>query len=81
MVRFDGIQWRDKSKAMRNLKSRFWECQVHNRRLSEFRIKRSISKAHRRGREVPIFVVSLLKWTSAVVGVVHGKAEEAQPLR
>jgi hypothetical protein len=25
---------------------------VHNRRLFEFRIKRSISKAHRKGREI-----------------------------
>jgi hypothetical protein len=54
---------------------------VHNRRLSEFRIKRSISKAHRKGRETPIFAVSLLKWMSVVVGVVHNKAEEAQPLK
>jgi hypothetical protein len=48
--------------------------------LNGYRIKRSISKVHRRVRETPVVVVSLLKWMSAVVGVVHNKAEEAQPL-
>jgi hypothetical protein len=53
---------------------------VRNRPLSEFRIKRSIPKAHREGREIPIVVVNLLKWVSAVVGWVDNKAEAAQPL-
>jgi hypothetical protein len=81
MVRFDGFHRRDISKVQRKGKSRFREFLVHNRRLSEFRVKRSISKAHREGREIPIVVVNLLKWMSAVVGVLHNKSDEAQPLK
>jgi hypothetical protein len=57
------------AKVERNGKSRLSSCQLHNRRLSEFRIKRFISKAHRKARESVIFVVSRLKWMSAVVGL------------
>jgi hypothetical protein len=63
-------------KVERNGMIRLSMCQVHNRRLCEFRIKLSNSKAHRKGREDVIFVVSRPKWMSAVVGAVDNKAEE-----
>jgi hypothetical protein len=49
------------NKVERNGKSRLSAFQVHNRRLSEFRMKRSVLKAHRKGREIGSFVVRRLK--------------------
>jgi hypothetical protein len=71
---------RDDAKVERNGKIRLSACQVHNRRLSEFRIKRSISKVGVGRPRNCQFVMSGLKLMSAEVGVVHNKVPEAQPL-
>jgi hypothetical protein len=55
------------SERFRKREESLLEFQVHNRRLSEFRIKRSISKAHRKGRKNPIFCSE-----SAQMGVSSG---------